>query len=74
MDSRGTTLHHIGELRIPLAAGTITEEDVVADHRQPDRFRRESAKEITLFKNGGGAHLDLMVAHHILAAWEARQA
>ena len=28
-----------------------------------------SADEITLFKNGGGAHLDLMTARVILAAW-----
>ena len=30
---------------------------------------RGSDREITLFKNGGGAHLDLMVSRHILDAW-----
>ena len=32
-------------------------------------FRRESDDEITLFKNGGGAHLDLMTARYILERW-----
>ena len=31
VDSRATTLHHIGELMAPLASGAITEGDVVAD-------------------------------------------
>jgi ornithine cyclodeaminase len=26
---------------------------------------RVSARDITLFKNGGGAHLDLMISHHL---------
>ncbi|MEQ8367484.1 MAG: ornithine cyclodeaminase, partial [Roseicyclus sp.] len=31
-------------------------------------FVRQSDDEITLFKDGGGAHLDLMVARYILDA------
>lgn len=74
VDSRDTTLDHIGELKIPLDAGVIRREDVLADFYDlpSGRFGRESAEEITLFKNGGGAHLDLMVARHILDAWRAR--
>ena len=68
VDARATTVSHIGELMIPLAEGAIAEEDILADFTEPERFRRESAGEITLFKNGGGAHLDLMTARYILGA------
>ena len=69
VDSRATTMGHIGELRIPLAAGTIEPEDVRSDlYDGPGAMRRTSADEITLFKNGGGAHLDLMTARYILDA------
>jgi len=71
VDSRETTLDHIGELKIPLAEGAIAREDVVGDFYDlpSGRFARRSDDEITLFKNGGGAHLDLMTARHILRAW-----
>ena len=65
VDARETTIHHIGELMIPLAEGTITEADVKADFADLCQNRhpgRASDDEITLFKNGGGGHLDLMVA------------
>jgi ornithine cyclodeaminase len=70
VDSRDTTLGHIGELKIPLASGAIAEADVVADCYDlgTGAFERRSKEEITLFKNGGGAHLDLMVARYILGA------
>ncbi|EYD73035.1 ornithine cyclodeaminase family protein [Limimaricola hongkongensis] len=71
VDSRATTLDHIGELKIPLEAGAISRADVVAEFSEPEAFRRESDEEITLFKNGGGAHLDLMVARHILDRWRS---
>jgi len=67
VDSRATTLDHIGELKIPLAAGVIAPGDIVADFYELDRFTRAPG-DITLFKNGGGAHLDLMVARAILSA------
>jgi ornithine cyclodeaminase len=70
VDARATTLHHIGELMVPLAEGTITDGDVVADFYDlpAGRFARTSTDEITLCKNGGGAHLDLMTARYILQA------
>ena len=68
VDSRDTTLGHIGELKIPLAEGVISEADVVADFYQPELFCRHDDAEITVFKNGGGAHLDLMVANYMLEA------
>lgn len=66
VDSRETTLAHIGELMDPLARGVIAPGDVIADFYEPGLFVRRSADEITIAKNGGGAHLDLMVARHIL--------
>jgi len=65
VDARQTTLHHIGELMIPLASGAISEEDVLADFTdlcQQRHAGRRDNDEITIFKNGGGGHLDLMCA------------
>lgn len=73
VDSYDTTLDHIGELKIPLAEGVITREDVLADYYSLDRFTRTSDDQITLFKNGGGAHLDLMTSRYILDQWQAAQ-
>ena len=70
VDSRETTIGHIGELKIPIAAGNFAAADVVADYDQLNQFQRHSPDEITLFKNGGGAHLDLMTSRYILEAWK----
>lgn len=71
VDSRATTIDHIGELKIPLEQGVITKADVQGDLYQlvAGEAARRSDDEITLFKNGGGAHLDLMTAKYILAEW-----
>jgi ornithine cyclodeaminase len=74
VDSRETTIHDIGELSIPIAQGVISENDVIADYydlAQGDLFARKSHAEVTIFKNGGGAHLDLMVAKLIYDKWAA---
>jgi len=71
VDSYDTTMGHIGEIEIPLAAGTISRDHLIADFYEPEKFRRRSGDEITLFKNGGGAHLDLMTSRYILDAWDA---
>ncbi|MBY6004076.1 NAD(P)-binding domain-containing protein [Salipiger bermudensis] len=71
VDSYDTTLSHIGELKIPLETGAITREQVLADYYGIDAMRRESDAEITLFKNGGGAHLDLMTSRYVHARWLA---
>ena len=70
VDSRETTIGHIGELKIPIASGAFHADDVVADYYDLEKFKRQSADDITLFKNGGGAHLDLMTSRYILEAWE----
>jgi len=73
VDSRATTIHHIGELIDPIASGAITEADVVADfYDDPALYARRSEDEITLAKNGGGAHLDLMTASYIADRWRKR--
>ncbi|MBV7408501.1 ornithine cyclodeaminase family protein [Maritimibacter sp. DP1N21-5] len=69
VDSFDTTLAHIGELSIPLAEGTITRDDVLGDFYDlvAGKIGRVSDRDITVFKNGGGAHLDLMTAMAIVA-------
>lgn len=70
VDSRDTTMHHIGEIKIPLEAGLIGTEDILGDFYDlaGGGFARQP-EDITLFKNGGGAHLDLMTARYILDRW-----
>lgn len=72
VDSRDTTVGHIGEIRDPIARGVIEETDIVADYYDPGAFERRSETEITMFKNGGGAHMDLMVSRYILDRWQDR--
>jgi ornithine cyclodeaminase/alanine dehydrogenase-like protein (mu-crystallin family) len=73
VDSIDTTVGHIGEIEKPLQSGAISREDIVADYYDLDMFRRGSDDEITLFKNGGGAHLDLMTSRYILERWNAAE-
>ena len=72
VDSFNTTIGHIGEINIPLEAGTISRGDLIADYYDLGAFQRRDENEITLFKNGGGAHLDLMTARYILDRWNAK--
>jgi len=70
VDSRATTIHHIGDLIDPIASGAMSEADVIADfYDDPALFSRRSDDEITIAKNGGGAHLDLMTAGYIASCW-----
>ena len=70
VDSFETTVHEIGELTIPLAAGLISETDIQGDLHAlvAGEAGRNTADEITLYKNGGGAHLDIMTAQAIAGA------
>ncbi len=73
VDSRQTTIDEIGELIIPIRNGTISESDVVADLYDLCRGKhpgRTSDSEITVFKNGGGGHLDLMTTRFLLSRLE----
>ena len=69
VDRFDTTIGHIGEIELPLAAGTILRADLVGDFYDLNAFTA-AAGDITLFKNGGGAHLDLMTCRHILTRWQ----
>ncbi len=70
VDSRKTTIGEIGEITIPIETGVMTESDVLADLYElcsgtvQGRLHNE---QITLFKNGGGGHLDLMTAQFIFS-------
>lgn len=74
VDCRETVLGHIGELMDPIARGVIDVADVKADFYDiaSGGFARQNDDQITLFKNGGGAHLDLMTSRYILEKWRHR--
>lgn len=67
VDCYDTTLGQTGDLGIPIDSGVIAASDVRADLFELVRKTgwRTSAEEITLYKNGGGAHLDLMLAARV---------
>ncbi|MDQ2090913.1 ornithine cyclodeaminase family protein [Marimonas arenosa] len=69
VDSFDTTIGHIGELIEPLKSGALKREEIVADFYDLGAFERRSEDEITIAKNGGGAHLDLMTSRYVLDAW-----
>lgn len=74
VDSFATTVGHIGEVMIPMQAGVISRDDIEGDLHAlvHGRTSRHSPDEITIFKNGGGAHLDVMIAHAVYKALEGR--
>jgi ornithine cyclodeaminase/alanine dehydrogenase-like protein (mu-crystallin family) len=66
VDCRETTIGHIGELMIPIRDGILSETAILGDlYDLVGSPGRRHAEEITVFKNGGGAHLDLMTARYI---------
>ena len=68
VDSRETTMDTCGDIVQPLQSGALVPEDVEADLYdlcQDGLPSPRDANDITLFKNGGGAHLDLMTARYI---------
>ena len=71
VDSFDTTVGHIGEIKIPLETGALDRNHIIADYYDLDQFRRGSDDEITICKNGGGAHMDLMTSRFILDRWQA---
>ena len=76
VDSRETTIDHIGEISIPILILLVHFNEAILkiDDIKGDLYdlvnhkvqARTSDAAVTLFKNGGGAHLDLMIARHIL--------
>lgn len=72
VDSRETTIGHIGEIKDPIERGAISTTDIIADYYDLDSgsFCRRHDAEITICKNGGGAHMDLMVSNAIFEEWK----
>ncbi|MEE9315252.1 MAG: ornithine cyclodeaminase [Rhizobiaceae bacterium] len=70
VDSFDTTLDHIGELKTPLEEGVITRDAIKGDLHMlvSGSAERASNSEITVYKNGGGAHLDIMVSAALVKA------
>lgn len=67
VDARETTIGHIGEIMIPMNSGVIGAEAIEADLFElcgNSSFNRAD-DDITIYKNGGGAHLDLITGRHI---------
>jgi ornithine cyclodeaminase/alanine dehydrogenase-like protein (mu-crystallin family) len=68
VDTR-TGCERSGEIAQPIAAGLITSSSILADlfdlcsGRHPGRTHPD---EITMFKNVGGAHLDMYTARHLM--------
>ncbi|MBL8908631.1 MAG: ornithine cyclodeaminase, partial [Rhizobiales bacterium] len=68
VDSRWFAVDQPGDLGDPIRRGVITHDAVRADLFQLCKGAmtgRATPEEITLFKNGGGSHLDLFTALHI---------
>lgn len=70
VDRRESAFDGVGDILTPIANGAITANDVLGDLHDlvAQRAGRVSADEITIFKNAGGGHLDLMTAEAILWA------
>ncbi len=69
VDSRKTTVGVIGEISEPMEKGIITDDSVLADFydlSDPGFSLNRESTDITVFKNGGGGHLDLMTARLIM--------
>ena len=65
VDSPWSAVEDCGEIVSALSDGTLARSDILADNFDFARKQhpgRTSADQITVFKNGGGGHLDLMVA------------
>jgi ornithine cyclodeaminase len=73
VDRRESALDGVGDILQPIASGAIRKEDVIGDFYDLVGGQvpgRRSADDITLFKNAGGGHLDLMTAEAIMSELE----
>lgn len=77
VDSRWFTIDCAGDLTQPIAKGVFHADQVRADLFElcsGQKPGRSSATQITLFKSGGGAHLDLMTASFVAQTLRNRAA
>jgi ornithine cyclodeaminase len=58
-----------GDLCQPLAAGVIERAEIIDLYQLCNGVHpgRTDQRQITMYKSGGGAHLDLMAAQHVLS-------
>lgn len=70
VDSRESAFAGVGDILTPVTNGVIEKTDILGDlyDLASGTDGRRSADDVTLFKNAGGAHLDLMTAEAVLAA------
>ncbi|WP_321964392.1 ornithine cyclodeaminase [Paraburkholderia sp. J7] len=63
-----------GDIQIPMRAGVIAEGDIEADLFDLCRMHafRRSPGDRTVYKNAGGAHLDLIVSQYVVEQLKAR--
>lgn len=68
-DSRDTALHGVGDILAPIASGAFSADRILGDHYDlaAGHLGRMNDSDITLFKNAGGAHLDLMTAEFLIS-------
>jgi ornithine cyclodeaminase len=74
VDRRESAFAGVGDILQPIASGAIREADVLGDLYDlvPGAIAgRRSPADITLFKNAGGGHLDLMAAEAIVGRLRA---
>ncbi len=62
-----TAAEHCGDLVIPINTGIIDRNDIQADLADMVHWTgyKRAADEITVYKNGGGGHIDLMIAQYV---------
>jgi len=67
VDRRESAFHGVGDILQPIASGAIKESDVLGDlyDLAGGAAGRLSPGDISLFKNAGGGHLDLMTCEVI---------
>lgn len=67
VDCRVTTETQTGDLAIPVQNGAFSVDRIVGSFYPivSGQVGRRADDEVTVFKNGGGGHIDLMVARHL---------
>lgn len=71
VDRRESAFDGVGDILQPMASGAIRKEDVLGDLYDLVGGRavgRATSQDITMFKNAGGGHLDLMTAQAVMSS------
>lgn len=74
VDFMDTVMDQVGEIMLPIKSGAIQRSRVLDDLVATKGYSRIHDHEITILKNGGEAHLDLMVADYVVSASKAMNA